>query len=148
MAIHEPEMLKMIKGLDLSDTEIEDEEVEGFAFLKELEYLNISNCTLSDGIKLLGRAVPKLKKLDISRTEIGDAVFGMLIQKLPNLEELDVCSCYWITDKCLDIIANKCPNLQILKVADTYLSKKGVNKLVDSRAGKLKAVWVDNRKKD
>ena len=144
MAIHDPETLKKIKALDLSNTVIEEDEVLGLELLKDLEKLDISSCEIDGSIKLLGRAVPHLKNLDISRVYINDVLFSSMIRKLDNLEELDLCYDVMLTNKSLEVIGRKCKKLQVIKVAGCWFSKRALKRLRKTLGGKLKIVFVDD----
>jgi Leucine-rich repeat (LRR) protein len=116
MHVDDPKKLESIKALDLSETYIEEEEIVGLELLKHLEFLDISSCDIDGSLKLLGRSVPHLKKLDLSRCYIVDALFSSMIRKLENLEELDICYNINLTNRSLEVIARKCKKLKVIKV--------------------------------
>ena len=117
MAEIEPDLLKNVVGLDLSTSVIEEEEVTGLEFLTNLEYLDLTSCDFDSSIKLLGRSVPRLKRLNISCTDISERLLSSMIRKMRDLEEIDLSYCVNLTVDSIKTIASHCEKLKQIKIS-------------------------------
>jgi hypothetical protein len=98
-------------------TVFEDEDdVTALTLLPNLEGIDITGATIGSYVKLLGRAVPQLKYLDLDLTDISDMMFVSTIRKLENIEELNIYYCSGLSDWSLDMISEKCKNIKKLVV--------------------------------
>ncbi|MEX0866814.1 MAG: protein kinase, partial [Pirellulales bacterium] len=118
-----------LTSLDLSRTEITDEDLAAIAQLTRLEELHLAGTRVSDkGLAHLA-ALNSLRVLDLSETRVTGAGLAAL-QDLPNLSALRLNRCR-VSDAAMETI-NRYPALVELSLAfNTSLSDSGIAKLTN-----------------
>jgi F-box and leucine-rich repeat protein 2/20 len=126
----ELQKFKKIKSLDISRCfQVGDHElrmiVQACPQLTELKILECQKIT-DTGFFEVGRGLPKLSFLNLSRTLISDPALIELMTRCKNLYALDLSRCHGISDKgVLEGIRN-CPSLKIININNAGLSESGV----------------------
>lgn len=119
--------------VDLSGTKVSNIDLRLLIQLKELQHLDLSETSVSDGTQYIG-FIKKLQTLDLSRTNVDDAALQK-IQSLKKLVTLQLAGTK-ITDEGLKSVA-KMSSLKTVGVAQTAVSDAGLRYL-----GKLASLEV------
>ena len=112
--------LKTIAKLDLSSTNISDEEFHCLGTLSNLTSLNIANCIDIHNFWILN-SLYHLKEFDASSTKLTNHSLTYLSQKL---KSLILEKCYGITDKGLSLLKRNLIHLNIS--SNQNISEKGI----------------------
>ena len=112
--------------LDLSDTDLADDNLPQFSALPRLESLRVASTSITDNAAQSISQCRYLKSLDISDTKFGDPAI-MLISKLPSLETL-IASQTLISDNSIESLTS-INTLRNFECADTAISPEGLEQL-------------------
>src|SRR5690606_11894899 len=70
--------LARLNELDLSDTQVRDDDLKQLLHFKDLRYLQLAGCRITgDGLDAMGR-LPRLSRIDLSRTPLNGNALGQL----------------------------------------------------------------------
>ena len=115
--------MRNLRILNVSTTDISDESVKLLATLPKLEELRLSNTNITD--KTLRNLAQNrtIKRLQLGSTKI--TIDGIrAIRNLP-IEQIKVQSCKAFDDDCMILAAKQWPNLTLLDVDGTRITKRG-----------------------
>lgn len=122
--------LKMLQRLKVGEAQVHGPGLASLSSIKTLRELDLSSNRLEGSfVKKLSTWLPKLEKLDLSETKIGDDCMPE-VGKLVHLRKLDI-SDNQITDKAIDSLKNL-KALTKLTVENTGMTRKGLRRLQDS----------------
>jgi len=148
-----------LQEIDVTDTKITDEGLKSIATLKHLKRLSLSENNITTrglehisvmrGLKML--AIPatkvtdsdmkyvalltKLETLTLNYTSVSHEGLRQL-KSLTNLRDLNLEGCKNIDDKCIELIAQQWPNLELLNLDHTSVTARSLKTI----AAKLKNV--------
>ena len=118
--------LWQLRRLDLSDTNIDDDQLAGCPSWGALTELNLSGTTVTGtGLKHL-KAVPNLSSLELAGTRIRDQDLSLLID-FPALKQLDLSRCA-VSDAGVEPLL-KLPRLELIKLGGTSMTADGLLRL-------------------
>lgn len=158
-----------LKKISIENSAITGSGFENLSHLTNLEELHLNQCqrlTTVPGIKYIGKA-STLKKLTLTYKQHGDAKLeekARYINRLENLEVLDLGCCARVTDQTLEYISklnklkkiiiqkarisdlgishiSKLTNLEHLDLKDSIISDAGVSKLASLKKLKTLCIW-------
>jgi phage FluMu protein Com len=103
------------------------DEVIRFAAEHNMQNVNLTDFSdfTDDDLKMLIDKCPNLQQLNLCGTEITDEGFKAITEKCPNLQQLNLTST-GVTDEGLKTITEKCPNLLQLDLAHTQVTDEGI----------------------
>lgn len=127
--------------LDLSGTNVGDQQLATLSQLRNLTELNLMDTRIGDDGVAHIASLPGLKSLDLRRTKVTDS--GLVhLEKAGSLQHLGLSGCA-ITDACADALL-KLPSLVSLKLGDTPLTDKAVERL--SQLPRLRGLTLNKTK--